>query len=255
VGRERDALSAQTLIQLWSGPRNISTALMYSFAQRDDTRVVDEPLYAHYLRVSGARHPGRDQVLAAQDNDGRRVIDAMLGDDFGRPTVFFKQMTHHLVEFDDDDLLRLLGDVRTRNVLLVRDPRAVLISYSKVIEQPTLDDIGIRRSFELYQWLAEEHLPCLVLDSADVLRNPSGTLAALCAALELPFDDAMLHWQAGARPEDGVWAKHWYGHVHRSTGFAAGNAGGGELSAELAALYDEARPYYDFLAQHALKAA
>lgn len=136
-------------INLLSGPRNISTALMYSFAQRSDTQVVDEPLYAHYLRVSGALHPGRNEVLAAQENDGRKVLEWMMSDSFDKPVIFFKQMTHHLVNLP----LHFLS--RCKNILLIRDPVDVLISYAKVIEHPSLADIGIKQSYELFQFLQQ----------------------------------------------------------------------------------------------------
>ena len=189
-------------INLLSGPRNISTALMYSFAQRSDTQVVDEPLYAHYLRVSGALHPGRNEVLAAQENDGRKVLEWMMSDSFDKPVIFFKQMTHHLVNLP----LHFLS--RCKNILLIRDPVDVLISYAKVIEHPSLADIGIKQSYELFQFLQQNQQQATVLDSAFVLKNPETVLKKLCEELGLEFQPSMLHWKAGARAEDGVWAKY-----------------------------------------------
>ena len=251
-------MNAITRIHLWSGPRNISTAMMYSFAQRSDTQVVDEPFYAHYLRVSGVLHPGREEVLAAQENDSSKVIAGILSDDYAMPNVFFKQMTHHLVEISEEDLHRLLsgtgpGAGRTKNVLLIRDPTDVLISYAKVIERPTLQDIGIRQSYDLFQLIQQRGCHCVVLDSADVLNDPKAALTKLCESLGLPFEESMLQWQAGPRPEDGIWAKHWYRNVHRSTGFARAETRQRKLRSDLAMIEAEARPYYDLLGIHSLK--
>lgn len=233
-------------INLWSGPRNISTALMYSFAQRDDTRVLDEPLYAHYLRETGLQHPGREEILQSQEQDGHKVIhDTILGH-CDKPVLFCKQMTHHLISLAPDFLSQ------TYNLLLIRDPKQVLISYAKVIAEPTISDIGIRQSFDLYHLLAERNYHRLVIDSNEVLQNPRLMLQAVCDHIGLPFQSAMLQWKAGARPEDGVWARHWYGNVHRSNGFASPEEESGVLPEQLQRIYMEAKPYYDFLYGHSI---
>jgi hypothetical protein len=219
---------------------------MYSFAQRSDTCVVDEPLYAHYLRASGLPHPGREEVLASQENDGSKVIEWMMKNDFHQPVVFFKQMTHHLVDLSLDFLSGC------KNILLIRDPREVLISYSKVIEQPTLDDIGIRQSFELYRFLSQRNFHFTVIDSSSVLKNPGEGLKKLCSHLGLPFQSGMLAWKAGARNEDGVWAKYWYQNVHRSTGFVPLEVEEKFLPENLIAVYEEAKPYFQRLSSHVL---
>jgi sulfotransferase family protein len=200
-------------VNVWSGPRNLSTALMYSFAQRADTRVVDEPLYAHYLRVTGARHPGRDDVLAAQENDGEKVVrDVILGT-CDRPVVFFKQMAHHLVELDRAFL------AQTKNVILTRDPAEMLTSLIENIPEPTLRDTGFAAQTELLRDLRAMGQEPHVLVAHEVLLDPRGVLTRLCDALNIAFDPAMLSWRPGPRPEDGVWAPHWYAGVHRSSGF------------------------------------
>ena len=237
-----------TRINLWSGPRNISTAIMYSFAQRNDTQVVDEPLYAHYLRVSGAKHPGREEVLNSQENDGEKVMEHLLSNRWKKPIVFFKQMTHHLVNLSMDFLSR------TKNILLIRDPKDVLISYSKVIEQPNLKDIGIQQSYDLWNFLEEKNFHRLVLDANEVLQHPRKLLTKVCEHTGIEFDPSMLHWKAGARTEDGVWAKHWYGNVHQSTGFASFEKEEKVLPEHLTNIYHDAKPFYDFLFQMALKA-
>jgi hypothetical protein len=221
---------------------------MYSFAQRTDTQVVDEPLYAHYLRKSGAQHPGRDEVLASQENDGRKVLEWMMRDSFDKPVIFFKQMTHHLVNLP----LHFLS--RCKNMLLIRNPMDVLISYAKVIEHPSLADIGIKQSYELFQFLQQNQQQATVLDSAFVLKNPEVALKKLCEELGLEFQPSMLHWKAGAREEDGVWAKYWYGNVHQSTGFTPFEKTQSTLPGKLKPVYEEAKPFYDFLYLHSLKA-
>ena len=200
-------------ICLWSGPRNVSTALMYSFAQRGDTRVVDEPLYAHYLRVSGAPHPGREAVLAAQESDGDKVVrDVILGPS-DRPVLFMKQMAHHLVALD------LSFVDRTTNVILIRDPRQMLPSLQNQVPDPTVTDTGLRSQSDLLRDLRRRGQEPPVLDSRELLLDPRSVLGKLCERLGVAFDEAMLGWEAGARLEDGVWAPHWYHNIHRSTGF------------------------------------
>lgn len=237
------------LICLWSGPRNVSTALMYSFARRDDTRVVDEPLYGHYLRVSGARHPGREEVLAVMDTDGNRVMTRLLARRWDRPVVFMKQMAHHLDRLDTAFL------DETVNVLLIRDPREMLPSLVNQIPEPALRDTGLARQWRLYENLLERGQKPRVLDSKELLTDPEAVLTRLCRELDLPFDRAMLAWPAGPIPEDGIWAPHWYHNVHRSTGFQAYAPKTAPFPDSLRPLHDECKPYYRRLYAQAIKAA
>jgi hypothetical protein len=235
-------------LNVWSGPRNVSTALMYAFAQRSDTRVVDEPLYAHYLRVSGASHPGREEVLAAQDQDGERVVrDVILGP-CDRPVIFFKQMAHHLVALDR----AFLG--RTVNVLLTRDPHEMLPSLRENIPIPTLRDTGYATQTELLEELRELGQEPPVLDAREVQSNPRAVLGELCRRLGLRFEESMLAWKPGARPEDGVWAKHWYKNVHRSRGFEPYRPKKAPFPPELEPLLAECRPHYEALSRVAIRA-
>jgi hypothetical protein len=235
-------------INIWSGPRNVSTALMYSFAQRSDTRVVDEPLYAHYLRVSGAPHPGREEVLAAQENDGSKVVrDVILGES-DRPVVFFKQMAHHLVEIDRTFL------AKTANVILTRDPREMLPSLREQIAKPTLRDTGYAMQTELLEELRELEQDPPVLDARELQTDPTAVLSKLCGRLGIPFEEAMLSWKRGARPEDGVWAVHWYKNVHRSSGFERYRPKTAPFPPELEALYAECRPHYEALVRLSIRA-
>lgn len=235
-------------ICLWSGPRNVSTALMYSFAQRADMRVVDEPLYGHYLRVSGAEHPGRDEVMKAQDCDGNRVMQHLLNDaQRASKKLFFKHMAHHLVDLD----LAFLG--RTQNVFLIRAPREMLPSLSIQLPHATVADTGLKQQWELFERLSQSGSAPAVLDSQQLLLTPEHVLQQLCRHLDIEFDAAMLTWNAGARNEDGVWAKYWYHAVHKSTGFAAYTAKTA-FPSNLCALLRDCEPWYEKLFQHAIRA-
>jgi hypothetical protein len=236
-------------ICLWSGPRNVSTALMYSFAQRDDVRVVDEPLYGHYLRVTGADHPGRDEVIAQMNCDGDAVMHELLDasrEDRAR-RFFLKHMAHHLVELELDFL------EQTRNVFLIRDPRDMLPSLTVQIPHATLADTGLATQWQLYCDLLDRGQQPLVLDSRELLLGPESVLRQLCAGVGLPFSERMLRWSAGPLPEDGVWAPHWYHAVHQSTGFASYRAKN-KFPAALEPLLAECRPWYDKLFSKAIRA-
>ena len=235
-------------INLWSGPRNVSTALMYSFAQRSDTRVLDEPLYGHYLRVSGAPHPGAGEVMAHMDCDAARVLREVILGPCDRPVLFMKQMAHHLVEIDRSFF------AKTVNVLLIRDPEEMLPSLAETLAVPTLRDTGLAMQSALSQELRAIGQEPPVLDARQLLLDPRGVLQQLCAALGIPFDEAMLHWPAGPRPEDGIWAKHWYQNVHRSTGFLPYQGKDGPFPDALRPLLAECKPHYEVLAQVAIRA-
>jgi hypothetical protein len=221
---------------------------MYSFAQRADTRVVDEPLYAHYLRVTGIEHPDREAILAAQDQDGDRVVRELVLGEWDRSLVFFKMMAHHLVQLDRGFLRQVT------NVLLLRDPREMLVSLSKVIPQPQLSDTGLPEQAQVFETLSAAGQPPPVLDSREVLLDPRGVLTELCERIGVGFDEVMLSWRAGPRDEDGVWAPHWYAQVHRSTGFEPWRARTEPLPEELEPLYDQCMPIYERLMEHALRA-
>jgi hypothetical protein len=237
-------------ICLWSGPRNVSTALMYSFAQRDDTVVYDEPLYAHYLSKTPAReyHPGAEEVIASMENDGEKVVrDLILGDQ-PKPVAFFKHMTHHLFDLDLDFL------AETVNVLLTRDPLDMLPSFAKRIENPSLQDVGYKLHTELLSRLQSMGQNPPVLDSKQILLNPKKVLSELCERIGIPFQESMLSWKAGARPEDGSWAKYWYESVHQSNGFDKYFQKNETFPARLKPLLEECQPYYEQLSAIAIKA-
>jgi hypothetical protein len=236
------------VIHLIAGPRNISTALMYSFAQRPDTKVLDEPFYGFYLQHTGLLHPGRDAVINTMEPDPVRVFGLIAQAGQEKEQVFVKNMGHHLQGFNFDRIKSY------RNVFLIREPGQMLISYAKVRESPTLADIGLQQQQEIFSWLeAEENQP-LVVDGDAIRQNPAGILSRLCQALNIPFTEAMLSWPAGARPEDGIWAKYWYRNVHQSTGFVPPTETVTEVPAHLQEVYESALPYYNLLKQHALTA-
>jgi len=231
-------------IAMWSGPRNISTAMMRAFENRPDCEVIDEPFYAAYLAATGLDHPMREAVLASQSQDWRSVADSLVRDD-PAPVYYQKHMTHHMLpDFGLD------WTAACRNAFLVRDPQAVLASYVQKRATVTLEDIGIVRQRELFDREADRlgRSPP-VIEGADVLSDPRGALGRLCAALDIPFADAMLSWPAGPRISDGVWAPAWYEAVERSTGFAAPErAPAAPLTDDLKRIADQARPHYEALA-------
>jgi len=241
-------------IAMWSGPRNISTAMMRAFGARADTAVVDEPFYATYLAKTGAAHPMRAQALASQPTDWRDVAETLLGPVPGGRAIFYqKHMTHHMVGGID---LAWMG--RCRNAFLIRSPRQVLASYAARRSEVTLEDIGFVRQTELFDREADRlGAAPPVIDADDVLADPPGVLSALCAALDVPFCDAMLTWPPGRRATDGVWAPVWYEAVERSTGFAPPRKepAAGDMDEGLEAIAAAARPSYDRLARHRLVAA
>lgn len=234
-------------ICLWSGPRNVSTALMYSFAQRGDIRVVDEPLYGHYLRASGADHPGRDEIVAHMNCDGATVMQELLAAQEHEPRrrQFQKHMAHHLIDLD----LGFLGE--TSNIFLIRDPREMLPSLTIQLPDAGLADTGLKRQWQLFNDLRIAGQNPAILDSRLLLIDPAGILAQLCQHLGLEFEPDMLHWQAGPIAEDGIWAPHWYHVVHESTGFAPYKMKK-EFPKALEELLAECSPWYDRLFEHAI---
>lgn len=237
-------------IAMWSGPRNISTAMMRAWENRPDCAVSDEPLYAAYLALTGADHPAREEVIAAGETDWRKVADALLGPvPGGRPVWYQKHMSHHLLPGMDHDWIHGL-----HNVFLVRDPAEVVASYlrSRATVEPA--DIGLLQQGELFDELADAsgRAPT-VIDAGDFLAAPEAHLRALCAELGLDFTDRMLHWPAGPRDSDGVWAPHWYEAVWRSTGFEAPAAKEARLDARGQAVAEACRPVYERLRGHRMR--
>ena len=235
-------------ICLWSGPRNVSTALMYAFAQRTDTEVIDEPLYAHYLyQTERARaHPGSAEVMASMSTDGDDVVREVILGPCEKPVLFMKQMAHHLLNIDRGFLRQTL------NVFLIRDPREMLPSLMKVIGTPTLADTGLKTQHDLLIDLRAAGQPPPVLDARLLLEDPAGVLCRLCTRLGLPFEAGMLSWDVGGIPADGVWARYWYQNVHRSTGFAPYHPKSEPFPEALTGLLEVCSGYYERLLREAI---
>ncbi len=230
-------------LAMWSGPRNISTALMRSWENRTDTVVIDEPFYAHYLAETGLDHPGREQVLAAGESDWRVVVDHLLAPlPDGVRVCYQKQMAHHLLPGIGRDWL-----ANVTNVLLIRDPREVVASYVQSREQVTASDIGLPQQVSLYDALSASGTTPLVIDAADFLCEPEPFLRRLCSLVDVEFQQRMLHWPAGPRDTDGVWAPYWYASVQASTGFAPYRPRDVRLAGPPARVADECLPLYERL--------
>ena len=238
-----------THIAMWSGPRNLSTAMMYAFAARGDCAVVDEPFYAAYLAATGIGHPMRDQVIASQSIDPLVVAAQCTGPIPQSQSLFYqKHMTLHMIPDFDRGFMRHLT-----NVFLIRHPARVIASYAKKRETPTLMDIGFVQQAELFDEVADHlgHAPP-VIDSADIRANPRKSLVKLCEALGIPFTDRMLDWPTGPKPYDGIWAAHWYGAVHKSTGFEEPEGPLPNLTKENNRLMDFALRHYERLFSYRL---
>ncbi len=230
-----------TRINVWSSPRNLSTALMYSWRERADTTVVDEPLYAHYLASTGRLHPGREEVLASQISDGARVVEEVVLGEYETPIVFFKQMAGHLIGLDRAFLSQC------SNVLLTRDPFDMLTSLQRQLPDATIDDTGFVELVEILDGLVTAGETPVVIDSKHLLLDPPGVLHDLCERLGVPFDEAMLSWPRGPKPEDGVWAPHWYDAVHDSTGWSPWRPKHAELLPRLEPVLVEAMALHERL--------
>jgi len=242
-------MQAPVRIAMWSGPRNISTAMMRAWGNRADTFVVDEPFYAFYLKKAGADHPGAEKVIAVGETDWRKIVANLTGPiPNGRRIFYQKQMTHHLLPEVSRDWLR-----EVTNCFLIRDPAEVIASYIKKNREPTLEDVGFVQQAEIFDLVRRQtnSVPP-VIDADDVLRDPERMLRLLCDGVGVEFIDAMLSWPPGPRETDGVWAKYWYAEVERSTSFAPYHARKIELPRNLSEVHARCRGIYEELYQHRL---
>ncbi len=259
-------MAATVRIAMWSGPRNISTAMMRAWGNRSDTAVIDEPFYAYYLKQTGKDHARAAEVIASGETDWRRVAASLTkGAIPGGKDIFFqKQMTHHLLPEIDRGWITGLT-----NCFLIRDPQEVILSYIKKNPNPVLEDLGFAQQIEIFNFVvgasrcnaspartvrgrrSAASLPA-VIDARDVLENPNRTLRLLCEAIEVPFDKSMLSWPPGLRETDGIWAKHWYDAVARSTSFEPYQPKTGGMPKRFLEIYDRCREYYEQLYQYRL---
>jgi hypothetical protein len=231
-------------LAMWSGPRNISTAMMRAWENRGDCAVVDEPLYAHYLEHTGLDHPGREAVIAAGETDWRKVAARLTGEaPDAKPIWYQKHMTHHLLPHIGREWLGGLT-----HVFLIRDPREVLLSYIRSRPTVTAEDIGVVQQLEIF-----EHVQSLcgvsppVIDAGEFLKAPEAHLRALCAQLGVSFTSRMLSWPPGPRASDGVWAPYWYNAVLRSSGFESYRVRERQVPQEYQGIIDAVMPAFDAL--------
>jgi hypothetical protein len=235
------------LINMWSGPRNVSTAMMYSWRERPDTTVWDEPMYGHYLVATGIDHPGRDEILAEVPTDADEIIHEMRFGDVVTPIHFFKNMAHHLIGFDPSVVDHF------ENFLLTRHPRDMLPSLHQGLGRvPEMGDTGFEAQVAIVERdLARGRTP-IVVDSRMLLEDPAAVLTELCRRLDLEWDPVMLSWSAGPKPEDGVWAPHWYARLHTTTGFEPYAPKVDPFPDDLEPLYEECAPLYQRLLEYAI---
>jgi hypothetical protein len=238
-------------IAMWSGPRNISTALMRSWGNRPDTAVWDEPFYAHYLLETGMQHPGAREVIEYHETDWRKVVEGVLGPvPQGKPIFYQKHMAHHMLPDIGRDWLD-----GVMHAFLIRHPREVLISLARVIPGPTLEETGLPQQWNIFREMKEKtKLEPPVIDARAVLENPARQLRLLCESLDVPFIDCMLSWPAGPRVTDGVWGKYWYDAVIQSTGFEPYRPSTQALPGHLAEVLSAAEKIYERLYAYRLGA-
>jgi Sulfotransferase domain len=237
-------------IAMWSGPRNISTAMMRAWGNRVDTFVVDEPFYAYYLGATGKEHPGADEVIVSGETDWQKIIAHLTGPIPNGKRIFFqKQMAHHLLPEVDREWL---GAVT--NCFLIRDPREVIASYVKKREDPTLPDLGFMQQAEIFDFVrTRTNSVPPVVDAKDVLENPGRMLRLLCDAVGVEFSDSMLSWPPGLRETDGIWASHWYGEVAKTTSFQPYRSTDAKVPAHLEEVHDRCREAYERLYEYRLR--
>ncbi|KAG6557131.1 hypothetical protein Mapa_001058 [Marchantia paleacea] len=238
------------LINVWSGPRSLSTSLMYSFAQRDDTEVLDEPLYAHHVHLTGAERPYREQLLATMETDGNKVVRNLIERPSTKTYRFCKHMAKHRTPGLSNELM-----TRGKHVLLIRDPISSLPSFDKVLPV-TLDELELANLVGMYSELSARGNPPPIVNARDLQQNPEGILRALCEALKISFQASMLRWPAGPKPEDGLWAPWWYKTVHKTTEFNARSPFNTKpFPKKLYHLLEHCQPFYNLLNRHALRPA
>lgn len=234
-------------IAMWSGPRNLSTAMMRAWENRGDCFVSDEPFYAHYLAETGLDHPARDEVIADGESDWRKVAAAMVGEiPQGQPIWYQKHMCHHMLAHIDHDWMGGLA-----HAFLIRDPVEVVASYLRSRSSVTVDDIGLPQEVRLFDEVCDRFGTAPpVIDADEFLLDPEAHLRALCTRFGIPFRTGMLHWPAGPRDSDGIWAPHWYAAVWNSTGFEPPHARDIALDGEAARVAETCRPLYEKLLKH-----
>lgn len=236
-------------IAMWSGPRNISTAMMRSWGNRADTTVIDEPFYAHYLQYTGYDHPDANKIIATYETDWSAIVDGLIGKIPTNKSIYYqKHMTHHMLDHIDRAWMK-----QVTNCFLIRDPGRMIVSFAKVIPDPTLDQMGLSQQVELFDYVCDVtgQIPP-VITAKDVLLDPRATLSRLCSAIDIEFDESMLSWEKGRRASDGIWAEHWYASVEQSTGFMPYRQDDTPVPDHLQDLLEECTALYNQMAQYRL---
>ena len=233
-----------TRVAMWSGPRNISTAMMRSFENREDTIVIDEPFYAYYLKKSGLVHPGKDQILKSQSNNWHEVVEHITSELTNSATIYYqKHMAHHIFPHNDMEWVKSF-----KNCFLIRHPKEVILSYSKKNEIKNARDLGFLQQVQLFKKIKNiTGTTPAIFDSMDILLAPKVLLKKLCKYLEIEFSNKMLKWPKGIRDTDGVWASHWYKNVINSDGFRPYNKRNEDLNINQIKLFEESMDYYNYL--------
>jgi len=233
-------------IFIWASPRNMSTAFMYSFAQRNDTCVIDEPHYGHYLKVNNPNHPGKEEILKSVETNGQTINQEILAYTSNKKIIFIKNMAHHVSDLDMGFLSNFY------NIFLTRDPKLMIASYIKKAPHVSLKDTGYKDQYELLKMLIDKSSNPIVIDSNRLLKNPENILKKLCAHCEIPFSKRMLYWNKGPIKEDGMWAKYWYKNVHNSTGFIPYQKKEVTTNSKYIPLVKECNYYYKSMLEHSL---
>lgn len=231
-------------IAAWSGPRNLSTAMMYSFGSRSDTIISDEPFYASYLKATKLEHPMRAKILESQSNNPHEIIESCNGPiPLSKGLWYQKHMCTHIL-----DNISLTWAEKYTNIFLIRHPSRVISSYERKRENPTIDDIGFKQQLKIFNSLGG-----VVIESSDILKSPEKTLKTLCRHINIKFDPRMLSWSKGGHKDEGVWGEHWYNSAHLSSSFGPPEGPLPKLSKKLIELYEEAIPIYEKLSSHKIK--
>ena len=232
---------------MWSGPRNISTAMMRSWESRTDTFVIDEPFYAHYLSVTNANHPGRDEIIQDGETDQSIVSKGLISDTDDSCSIYFqKHMTHHMIPSVDREWMK-----EVINCFLIRNPKDMILSYTKVNSNLSMHLLGLEEQYELFEYVTKINGRAPpVVDSKDILMDPRKTLSLLCEKVGVIFSEEMLSWSKGVRDTDGIWAKYWYKNVINSTGFNIYREKDDDVPSKYLGLYNESIKIYDELAKY-----
>lgn len=231
------------IIACWSGPRNISTALMRSWSSRKDTFVTDEPFYAYYLKETQMNHPMHKKIINHYLSDYDEIVNHLINEIPNRKNIWYqKHMAHHLIDLSKIDWIK-----KCENCILIRHPKEVISSYTAKNELNCVTELGYPQQFELAKFLKKSNCSFKIIDSADLLKNPKEILFEWCESINIQFDESMLHWKRGDHPNDGIWWPHWYNNVIETTGFQKYKKKDISIENEYDSIYNDSMEYYNYL--------